>query len=160
MRGGSLLKNFDLGCNIHVGSCILQFSGFTSVKELTLDVQNVIAPPREKYKAKDEKASTIESPTAAASPNNDIKSEKPQIMNEQAVENGSANYKGEDDLAKSTPNSPVARSAIESPPREFPDFNFDKAMDADASPRNKDYQRFYRFLIIFCIVNIVLIDAF
>ncbi|XP_035540783.1 epidermal growth factor receptor substrate 15-like 1 isoform X1 [Juglans regia] len=115
--------------------------GFTSVKELTLDVQNVIAPPREKFKsARDEKASTIESPTAAASPSDDTKSEKPQIMNEHGVENGSAYNKGEDDFAKSTPISPVARSAIESPPREFPDFNFDKAMDADASPRDKDYQ--------------------
>jgi epidermal growth factor receptor substrate 15 len=119
-----------------------QFSGFTFVKDLTLDVQNVIAPPKEKFKSvRNEKASTAESPTAASSPYADAKSEKPQIMDEQAVENGSAYNKGEDDSAKSAASSPAMRSAIESP-REFPDSNFDKALGADASPRDKDYQRY------------------
>lgn len=62
-------------------------------------------------------------------------------MDEQAVENGSAYNKGEDDSAKSAPSSPAMGSAIESP-REFPDSNFDKALGADASPRDKDYQRY------------------
>ncbi|KAG7975649.1 hypothetical protein I3843_06G109800 [Carya illinoinensis] len=115
--------------------------GFTLVKELTLDVQNVIAPPREKFKsARNEKASTIDSPTAASLPDADIKPEKPPIMDEQAVENGLAHNISEEDSAKSAPNSPAVRSAISSPPRVFPDFNFDKAIDADASPRDKDYQ--------------------
>ncbi|XP_050262762.1 uncharacterized protein LOC126707215 [Quercus robur] len=114
--------------------------GFSFVKELTLDVQNVIAPPKEKSKsASNEKASTVESPTAA-SPKADVKVEKPQTMDEQAVENGSAYNRSEDESAKSAPSSPFARSAVESPPREFPDSNFDKAHSADASPSNKDFQ--------------------
>lgn len=112
------------------------------MKELTLDVQNVIAPPKEKSKsASNEKASTVESPTAA-SPKADVKVEKPQTMDEQAVENGSAYNRSEDESAKSAPSSPFARSAVESPPREFPDSNFDKAHSADASPSNKDFQRY------------------
>lgn len=114
--------------------------GFTFVKDLTLDVQNVIAPPKEKFNSVgNEKASTAESPTAASSLNADTKLENPQIMDEQAVENGSAYNKGEDDSAKSASSSPAMRSAIESP-REFSDSNFDKAIGADASPRDKDYQ--------------------
>ncbi|KAK7848624.1 eh domain-containing protein 2 [Quercus suber] len=114
--------------------------GFSFVKELTLDVQNVIAPPKEKSKsASNEKASTVESPTAA-SPKADVKVEKLQTMDDQAVENGSAYNRSEDESAKSAPSSPFARSAVESPPREFPDSNFDKAHSADASPSNKDFQ--------------------
>ncbi|KAM4089592.1 hypothetical protein ACB094_07G165100 [Castanea mollissima] len=114
--------------------------GFSFVKELTLDVQNVIAPPKEKSKsASNEKASTVESPTAA-SPKADVKVEKPHTMDEQAVENGSAYNRSEDESVKSAPSSPFARSAVESPPREFPDSNFDKAHSADASPSNKDFQ--------------------
>ncbi|KAE8008895.1 hypothetical protein FH972_005365 [Carpinus fangiana] len=114
--------------------------GFTFTKDLTLDVQNIIAPPKEKLKSvRNEKASTAESPTAASSPKADTKLEKPQIMDEHAVENGSAYIKGEDDSAKSAPSSPAMRSVIESP-REFPDSNFDKAIGSDASPRDKDYQ--------------------
>ncbi|KAF3956087.1 hypothetical protein CMV_018762 [Castanea mollissima] len=114
--------------------------GFSFVKELTLDVQNVIAPPKEKSKsASNEKASTVESPTAA-SPKADVKVEKPHTMDEQAVENGSAYNRSEDESVKSAPSSPFARSAVESPPREFPDSNFDKAHSTDASPSNKDFQ--------------------
>ncbi|KAM3695848.1 hypothetical protein ACB098_07G165000 [Castanea mollissima] len=114
--------------------------GFSFVKELTLDVQNVIAPPKEKSKsASNEKASTVESPTAA-SPKADVKVEKPHTMDEQAVENGSTYNRSEDESVKSAPSSPFARSAVESPPREFPDSNFDKAHSADASPSNKDFQ--------------------
>jgi epidermal growth factor receptor substrate 15 len=115
--------------------------GFSFVKELTLDVQNVMAPPKEKSKSvSNEKASTVESPTAASSPNADVKVEKPQTMDEQGVENGLAYNRSEDGSVKSAPSSPFARSVVESPPRDFPDSNFDKAIGADASPRNKDYQ--------------------
>lgn len=121
----------------------LLHSGFTSVKELTLDVQNVIAPPREKFKSvTNEKDSTIDSPTAASLLNADVKPEKSPITDEQTVENESAHNISEDGSAKSAPNSPARSAAIASPPREFPDFNFDKAMDPDASPRDKDYQRY------------------
>lgn len=54
-------------------------------------------------------------------------------------------------MAKSAPSSPASRIAVESPRREFPDFNFDKALPdfnfdkalgSDASPRDRDDQRY------------------
>nr|POE50685.1 hypothetical protein CFP56_00141 [Quercus suber] len=133
---GMLMKGLMAGTHDH----LVAFRVVLPV-ELTLDVQNVIAPPKEKSKsASNEKASTVESPTAA-SPKADVKVEKPQAMDEQAVENGSAYNRREDESAKSVPSSPFVRSAVESPPREFPDSNFHKAHSADASPSNKDYQR-------------------
>jgi epidermal growth factor receptor substrate 15 len=138
-----------------------RFSGFSFVKELTLDVQNVIAPPKEKSKSvSNEKASTVESPTAASSPNADVKVEKPQTMDEQGVENGLAYNRSEDGSVKSAPSSPFARSVVESPPRDFPDSNFDKAIGADASPRNKDYQRYSsKICISFPSCNMCLVDT-
>ncbi|CBI37735.3 unnamed protein product, partial [Vitis vinifera] len=54
--------------------------GYVFVKELTLDVQNAIAPPKPKSMPVDkEKASTAETPTAASS-SVDVKSEDPPSM--------------------------------------------------------------------------------
>jgi hypothetical protein len=58
-------------------------------------------------------------------------------MDEHGVENGSAYIECEDDSAKSVPSSL----------REFPDSNFDKTIGSDASPRDKDYQRYYSSVI-------------
>lgn len=117
------------------------FSGFTFVKELTLDVQNVLAPPKQKSSVQKEKAPPVESPTATSSPKVDVKSEKPQSADERVVENGAAYDKNEDGSAKSAPNSPFARSTVGSPSREFSDSNYGKTTGADASPRDKESQR-------------------
>ncbi|KAK9286711.1 hypothetical protein L1049_015114 [Liquidambar formosana] len=112
--------------------------GFTFVKELTLEVQNVIAPPRTKSTSvTKEKASTVDSPTADSS-NADIKSDNPPSMGERALENGSAFNKNEDDSARSALGSPAARSAIDSPSRGSPDSHFGKPRSADASPHAKE----------------------
>ncbi|PRQ25189.1 putative EF-hand domain pair protein [Rosa chinensis] len=112
--------------------------GFTFVKELTLDVPNVLAPPRQKSSsAKKEKASTAESPTAASQPKVDGESEKPQSTGERVVENGAAYDKNEDESVKSVPNSPLASSTVGSPSREFSDSNFGKTT---VSPRDKETQ--------------------
>lgn len=112
--------------------------GFTFVKELTLDVQNIIAPPKQKSTTSQNKeSSTIESPTANASPSVDVKSDKAESVDERVVENGSAHNKSED-LGKSAPNSPIASSAIGSPTGDFSDSYFGETIGSDASPRDKE----------------------
>ncbi|KAG7022768.1 hypothetical protein SDJN02_16504 [Cucurbita argyrosperma subsp. argyrosperma] len=128
--------------------------GFTVVKELTLDVQNVIAPPKQKSKSESvqkEQGSAIDSQKVTpapdvdtkdggSTPDADSKGEKPPSMDEKAVENGSVHdNKSEDGSARSAPNSPFASSVIESP-KEHRDSNFGKAAGFDASPRDKDTQ--------------------
>ena len=121
-------------------------SGFTLVKELTLDVQNVLAPPRQKpSSAKKEKASTAESPAAASQPKGDIQSEKPQSTDGRVVENGAAYDKNEDESGKSVPNSPLASSTVGSPSREFSNSNFGKTT---VSPRDKESQRYISDMFI------------
>ncbi|CAJ1971646.1 unnamed protein product [Sphenostylis stenocarpa] len=137
----------------------LEDKEFVFVKELTLDVQNTIAPPKQKLpsavntkdvNAKDVsnevvnteavniKAVNTDSPTFAASPKSDDKSEKPQTTNEQGVGNGSVYNKSEDGSAKSAPNSPFAGSAIGSPHGDFADSDFRKTAGEDSSPRDQD----------------------
>ena len=112
---------------------------FTLVKEYTLDVQNTIAPPKQKQpKAVNAKALDIDSPKFVASPKSDDKSEKPQTTNEQGVGNGSVYNKSDDGSAKSAPNSPFASSTIGSPHRDFVDSDIQKTSGEDSSPRNQD----------------------
>ena len=121
---------------------------FVFVKELTLDVQNIIAPPKQKLlsavntkalntEALNTEAVNTDSPTFAASPKSDDKSKKPQTTNEQGVGNGSVYNKSEDGSVKSAPNSPFASSAIGSPHGDF-DSNIRKTAGEDSSPRDQD----------------------
>jgi len=139
---------------------------YVFVKELTLDVQNTIAPPKQKLpkavnteavnteaanteaantKAVNTEAVNIDSPTFAASPRSDDKSEKPQTTNEQ-VGNGSVYNKSEDGSAKSAPSSPFAGSAIGSPHGDFSDSDFRKTTGEDSSPRDHTIQEPQRFV--------------
>ncbi|QCE01905.1 epidermal growth factor receptor substrate 15 [Vigna unguiculata] len=133
----------------------LEDKEYVFVKELTLDVQNTIAPPKQKLpkavnteaanteaantKAVNTEAVNIDSPTFAASPRSDDKSEKPQTTNEQ-VGNGSVYNKSEDGSAKSAPSSPFAGSAIGSPHGDFSDSDFRKTTGEDSSPRDHTIQ--------------------
>lgn len=117
----------------------LEDKEFTLVKEYTLDVQNTIAPPKQKQpKAVNAKALDVDSPKFVASPKSDDKSEKPQTTNEQGVGNGSVYNKSDDGSAKSAPNSPFASSTIGSPHRDFVDSDIRKTSGEDSSPRNQD----------------------
>ncbi|KAL5562330.1 hypothetical protein UlMin_032077 [Ulmus minor] len=111
--------------------------GFSFVKELTLDVQNVVAPPKQKSTLTQYTESyTAESPTAVSSPKVDTKPDTPRSVDERIVENGSAHEKSED-FTKSDPNSPIASSAIGSPSGLFTDSLFGKPTSGfDASPRD------------------------
>ncbi|XP_022968928.1 epidermal growth factor receptor substrate 15-like 1 [Cucurbita maxima] len=107
----------------------LEEEGFSVVKELTLDVQNVIAPPKQKSKSvQKEKGSAVDSQNVTpaedadtqeggSAPDADTKGEKPPSMDETAVENGSAHdNKSENGSAKSAPNSPFAPKRSPSSP--------------------------------------------
>ncbi|KAK7371780.1 hypothetical protein VNO80_05145 [Phaseolus coccineus] len=125
----------------------LEDKEFVFVKELTLDVQNTMAPPKQKLpsavntKAVNTEAVNTDSPAFAASPKSDDKSEKPQTTtNEQGIGNGSVYNKSEDGSAKSAPNSPFAGSAIGSPHGDFADSDFRKTAGEDSSPRDHNIQ--------------------
>ncbi|XP_050147339.1 uncharacterized protein LOC126622612 [Malus sylvestris] len=65
--------------------------GFAFVKELTLDVLNVLAPPKKKSSSlQKEKALPVENPTTAASPEVDVKTEKPQSADANQIRTGSS----------------------------------------------------------------------
>lgn len=137
-------------CDMNKFHCYLLcflLAEFAFVKELTLDVQNIIAPPKQKLpSAVNTKALDNGSPTFVASPKSDHKSEKPsddksekpQTTDEQGVGNGSVYNKSEDESAKSAPNSPFASSTIGSPHRDFVDSDIRKIAGEDSSPRDQD----------------------
>ncbi|KAL1366736.1 epidermal growth factor receptor substrate 15-like 1 isoform X3 [Arachis ipaensis] len=116
----------------------LEDKEFAFVKELTLDVQNIIAPLKQKLPlASKQKDSEIDSSRIAASPKSDKKSENPQNTDEQEV--GNIHNKSEDGSAKSVPNSPFSRSSIGSPQRDFADSGMGMiAAGEDRSPRDQD----------------------
>ncbi|KAF7810725.1 epidermal growth factor receptor substrate 15-like 1 isoform X1 [Senna tora] len=116
----------------------LEDEGFTFVKELTLSVQNIIAPPKQKsVSGVNKEASVLDTQTSAASPKSDDKPEKLQTEDEQAVENGSIHGKGEDDSVVSAPNSPFASSAMGSP-RDSADSHVGKITGEDNSPLDQE----------------------
>ncbi|KAF1868776.1 hypothetical protein Lal_00036214 [Lupinus albus] len=116
----------------------LEDKEFAFVKEFTLDVKNIIAPPKQKLpSAVNRKTSDIDSPRLEASPKSDGKSEKPQTTDEQEVGNGSVDNKSEDGSTKSAPNSPFAKSTIASPHGDFADSNI-RTADEDSSPHDQD----------------------
>ncbi|CAN6685129.1 unnamed protein product [Malus baccata var. baccata] len=134
LQAGNLASKKELLTGMRIGINL-------KTKELTLDVSNVLAPPKQKSSSvQKEKAPQVESPTTASSLKVDVKSEKPQSADAKVVENGAAYDKNEDESAKSAPNSPFASSTVGSPSREFSDSNYGKTTDADASPHNKESQ--------------------
>ncbi|KAJ4963191.1 hypothetical protein NE237_023130 [Protea cynaroides] len=115
--------------------------GFTFVKELTLDVQNVVAPPKQKSTSVwKEKSSSDEGTTTASSPNADTKSEMPASTVDRNTENESAYAQSEDGSARSAPASPTGRSTVESPSHDFEDHHFAKNIGGDESPHAKETQ--------------------
>ncbi|XP_071724417.1 uncharacterized protein [Rutidosis leptorrhynchoides] len=102
--------------------------GYTIVKELTLDVENVIAPPK-----------TKSSPTSkeTSAPKDDATKEKSSNTDERNPENESATDQSKDGLVKTPPESPAGRSpagrdAGESHSPQFGGVTF------DGSPHSKD----------------------
>ncbi|WCJ32834.1 Calcium-binding EF hand family protein [Euphorbia peplus] len=108
--------------------------GFTFVKDLTLDVQNVIAPPKQKSSIQ---KVTVKDESSASPSKFDVKSEKSPISGEQDKE--STHDQNENGKAGSPPGSPASRSgAAESQPHDFRDSPFREGAGVDGSPHAKE----------------------
>ncbi|KAK2975686.1 hypothetical protein RJ640_027789 [Escallonia rubra] len=111
----------------------IRFLGFTFVKELTLDVQNVIAPPKLKPSlVPNEPTSREEGESAVSSSNADGKSENIQGAGEKTPEDELANGQSEGRVARSPPDSPAR-----SPSKIFVDSPSKKNINADGSPHRQ-----------------------
>ncbi|XVF18156.1 hypothetical protein REPUB_Repub10bG0188000 [Reevesia pubescens] len=100
--------------------------GFTFVKEHTLDVQNVIAPPKPK-------SSPLQNETASATAA-DANADKVPNTSERIPEKELANEQSEDGLAKSPSGSPAPSSTADKQSQDFQDFHVTKSNGADGSP--------------------------
>eukprot|EP00262_Sarcandra_glabra_P009993 TRINITY_DN2483_c0_g2_i1.p1 TRINITY_DN2483_c0_g2~~TRINITY_DN2483_c0_g2_i1.p1 ORF type:complete len:589 (-),score=132.41 TRINITY_DN2483_c0_g2_i1:140-1801(-) len=115
--------------------------GFMVVKELTVEVENVVASAKPKTASvTTDKTSVDEAPTLESSSDVDPKMEKPSSTGERITENVTASAQSKDGSTRSPPGSPPGRNALESPSQEFPSTQFGKDASADASPRVKENQ--------------------
>ncbi|CAI9110471.1 OLC1v1010500C4 [Oldenlandia corymbosa var. corymbosa] len=109
---------------------LFEDEGFVTVKELTLDVQNVIAPPKPKSTLKDLESSrdgnTIAKPLSGADDKSENVERKPENENDRVDAQG-------DETASSPSESPVRNNALESEYKEFED-RFKKDASFDGSP--------------------------
>ena len=104
---------------------LMLLSGFTFVKELTLDVQNVIAPPKPK-------SLLVQKETASATAA-DVSSDKVPNTGERIPEKDLANDQSEDGLAKSPSGSAAVSSTADEQSQEFQDVHVTKSA-TDGSP--------------------------
>ncbi|XP_057958707.1 uncharacterized protein LOC131151482 [Malania oleifera] len=118
----------------------LEDEGFTFVKELTLDVQNVVAPPRAKSSSVQKGTSSTDEGIIASSSNNDGKLNKLPSASEQMPEEESADAIGKDSFVRSPPDSPAERNVLASPSQEFLETQSTKGIGADGSPHVRDTQ--------------------
>ncbi|KAL3525165.1 hypothetical protein ACH5RR_013537 [Cinchona calisaya] len=103
--------------------------GFSLVKDLTLDVQNVIAPPKPKSSLR-EKDSSVDGNRDDA----DDKAEKVQGTSDPRPKDNGANTQGEEHTVSSPPESPARSTALESESKEFEDFHSKRDISFDGSP--------------------------
>lgn len=116
------------------------------MKELTLDVQNVIAPPKTKVKvAKQEKNLATENESAIRTSDTESKPVKPASEDEQVTENGVIGTPKAYDVAKGQVLSP-ARSSHGSPHDGSKDNVFRKPGSSDASTQAKESHRYASML--------------
>lgn len=105
--------------------------GFTFVKELTLDVQNVIAPPKEKSSSW-KKEDTVSSSDVYSKTENKPSSGEEVSEKEQASE--------QSDGKTSEVNARDKNGSLD-------DSNVRKGIEADGSPRTKDTTRYIFFAL-------------
>ncbi|KAM3343005.1 actin cytoskeleton-regulatory complex protein PAN1 isoform X1 [Capsicum galapagoense] len=107
---------------------------FTFVKELTLEVQNVIAPPKPKSSLVREKASSLNDHAtgkSSADASTDAKSDKlPSPVRDRAMSDGETAH-----TARSSTKNPTRSNAVESPSKEFEESINRKETTFDGSPR-------------------------
>lgn len=114
----------------------LSFPGFTFVKELTLDVKNVIAPPKPKSSLVREKASPLDEDAGKPSADADTDAKIDKVPNHgQAREvSDTESAHGHQQTARSPTDSPSRSNAVESPSKEFQESMYGKDVNFDGSP--------------------------
>ncbi|KAL1566675.1 actin cytoskeleton-regulatory complex protein pan1-like [Salvia divinorum] len=116
--------------------------GFTYVKELTLEVQNVIAPPKLKSAFR-EKVSLFHNSTTGKSPSKtDNNSELPSSV-ERVTEDDRLETNNSEHTARTPPDSPAGNNAVASPSKEFRDLRMNKDFNMNGSPHAFDTQSEY-----------------
>ena len=116
------------------------------MKDLTLDVNNIIAPPKSKIKvAKKEKNMIFEGDAAVHTSDSETKPVKSAAEDEQVAENGVVGTPKAVETVKNTVSSP-ARSSHGSPRDGSKDNHFQKLGSSVASPRAKESQRYVLML--------------
>ena len=119
---------------------VLIIVGFTYVKELTLEVQNVIAPPKLKSAFR-EKVSSFHNSTTGKSPSKaDNNSELPSSV-ERVTEDDRLETNNSEHTARTPPDSPAGNNAVASPSKEFRDLRMNKDFNMNGSPHAFDTQR-------------------
>lgn len=116
------------------------FVGFEFVKDLTLDVKNVIAPPKSKAPLVRKETSQADDRVPEPSSNNGGKSENLRD-GESNPKHEFENAHREDDVARSPLHSPSSKNAVESPSKNFQDSPSKKGINSDGSPHATDMQR-------------------
>ncbi|KAG6403319.1 hypothetical protein SASPL_135536 [Salvia splendens] len=112
---------------------------FTYVKELTLEVQNVIAPPKLKSSFREKVSSLHNSTTGKSTSMADDNSELPSSMERVTVRETN----NSEHTARTPPDSPVGSNAVASPSKEFRDLRIHKDFNMNGSPHAFDTQSEY-----------------
>ncbi|CAA0813439.1 Calcium-binding EF hand family protein [Striga hermonthica] len=113
--------------------------GFTYVKELTLEVENVLAPPKPKSALIREQIHSLEKKDIAKSPSRTDDNSEPPISGERAHENESLKTHNPEQTAKSSPDSPSGSKTAVSPTKEIHDRRT-RDVNVNGSPRAFDTQ--------------------
>ncbi|XP_008813330.2 epidermal growth factor receptor substrate 15-like [Phoenix dactylifera] len=109
--------------------------GFTIIKELTVEVENVVAPAKPMPPtSQNDKTSKVEAPAVASSSDVDNKIEKPSTPTERMAESESTYAHSEDGSAKSPPGSP-GRNAFDNLSEEN---HLTQSRVHDISPRARE----------------------
>ncbi|XP_074313030.1 uncharacterized protein LOC141648358 [Silene latifolia] len=112
--------------------------GFTFVKEMTLDVQNVVAPPKQKVKVvKKEKASTDEGEAVLHVSDTESKTVKAAQEDVIQAENGLIANQKEDNVLGSPVASPSGRTSHGTPSNGSKENHFETTVGSNTSPRSK-----------------------
>nr|GMD58354.1 epidermal growth factor receptor substrate 15-like 1 [Ipomoea batatas] len=109
--------------------------GFTSLKELTLDVQNVIAPSKTKSSLIREKVSSGDArETGKSRLDADVGAENLSSPVKSTVVDEVTSVHSDDQRARSPPESPSKSNAFDSPSKELREFQPRKEFNFDGSP--------------------------
>ncbi|XP_073149099.1 uncharacterized protein [Henckelia pumila] len=111
--------------------------GFQYVKELTLDVENVIAPPKPKFALIREKVTPYDNSGSTKSPSKDDKKSDVHDSGERLAQSERPNNQNLEQPVRSPPDSPSG-SAFDSPSHKLPELKLMKDVNINGSPHGFD----------------------